>query len=185
MRMPGDRPGQIRCRSPGKHRPARSAGQLICSADRWTLLILRNATVGMTRFDQFKSDLRIADNILSTRLGRLVDAGVLTKVPYRDNGRMRHEYRLTESGADVLPLLHALSRWGERYTEPDAPADPMQIVHLACGHPTADERTCDHCGQPVVHEEEAWLRPWRSTTPFPAGPASRPGFTPLPSSPLA
>src|SRR6185437_6288682 len=73
--------------------------------DRWTLLILRNATVGMTRFDEFKSDLGIADNVLSTRLGRLVDAGLLTKAPYRHEGRTRYEYRLTEAGADVLPLL--------------------------------------------------------------------------------
>jgi DNA-binding HxlR family transcriptional regulator len=118
--------------------------------DRWTLLILRNATVGMSRFDEFRSGLGIADNILSARLGRLVDAGVLAKVPYRDNGRTRHEYRLTESGADVLPVLHALSRWGQRYTESTEPADPMKIVHLACGHPTADDRVCEHCGHPIL-----------------------------------
>src|ERR1700760_3207520 len=98
--------------------------------DRWTLLILRNATVGMTRFDQFKAELGIADNILSTRLGRLLDACVLTQVSYRDNGRVRYEYRLTESGADVVPVLRALARWGQQYTEPGAPADPMQIIHL-------------------------------------------------------
>jgi DNA-binding HxlR family transcriptional regulator len=130
--------------------------------DRWTLLILRNATIGTTRFDQFKADLGIADNILSARLARLVAAGVLAKVPYRDNGRVRHEYRLTGSGADVLPLLHAMARWGQEHTEPGELADPMRIVHLACGQPTADERVCDHCGQPVVREEEAWVRPWRS-----------------------
>lgn len=135
--------------------------------DRWTLLILRNATVGMTRFEEFKSDLGIADNILSTRLGRLVNAGLMTKVPYRDNGRSRHEYRLTSAGADVLPLLHALCAWGQRHTEPGQPSDPMQIIHLACGHTTTDERTCDHCGQPIERDQEAWLRPWRSATPFP------------------
>jgi DNA-binding HxlR family transcriptional regulator len=142
--------------------------------DRWTLLILRNATIGMTRFDQFKADLGIADNILSARLARLVAAGVLAKVPYRDNGRERHEYRLTESGADVLPLLHALLRWGQHHTEPDAPAGPMQIIHLACGHPTADDRVCDHCGQPVVREEEAWTRPWRSDDLLPLAPPLAP-----------
>jgi DNA-binding HxlR family transcriptional regulator len=135
--------------------------------DRWTLLILRNATVGVTRFEDFRSDLGIADNILSARLGRLVDAGLMIKVPYRDNGRTRHEYRLTGAGADALPLLHALAAWGQRHTEPAQPAGPMQIIHLACGHPTADERTCDHCGQPIERDQEAWLRPWRSATPFP------------------
>jgi DNA-binding HxlR family transcriptional regulator len=143
--------------------------------DRWTLLILRNATTGMTRFDQFKADLGIADNILSARLGRLVAAGVLARVPYRDDGRARHEYRLTQAGADVLPLLHALARWGQDYTEPDAPAEPMQIIHLACGHPTAGGGACDHCGQPVARAEEAWVRPWRSAAPVPLAPPVRAG----------
>lgn len=143
--------------------------------DRWTLLILRNATVGTTRFDDFKSDLGIADNILSTRLSRLVDAGLLTKVPYDDNGRRRHEYRLTGAGADVLPLLHALCTWGQRHTEPGQPADPMQIIHLACGHATTDDRTCDHCGQPIERDQEAWLRPWRSAAPFPLARPVDPG----------
>src|ERR1700753_737155 len=89
--------------------------------DRWTLLILRNATVGMSRFDEFKADLGIADNILSTRLSRLVDAGILAKVPYNGGGRTRSEYRLTEAGAEILPVLHALAAWGERFTEPAEP----------------------------------------------------------------
>jgi DNA-binding HxlR family transcriptional regulator len=155
-------------RRPAPPCPIGRAADLL--GDRWTLLILRNATIGMRRFDDFRSDLGIADNILSARLGRLVDAGVLTRVPYRDGGRTRQEYRLTESGADVLPLLHTLSRWGQRYTEPAQPADPMRIVHLACGHPTDDDRVCDHCGQPLARDEEAWLRPWRSSTPLPLAP---------------
>ncbi len=135
--------------------------------DRWTLLILRDATLGTTRFDDFKSGLGIADNILSARLGRLVDAGLMARVPYRDNGRSRLEYRLTSAGADVLPLLHALAAWGQRHTEPGQAAGAMQIIHLACGHPTTGERTCDHCGEPVERDQEAWLRPWRSATPYP------------------
>jgi hypothetical protein len=59
--------------------------------DRWTLLLLRNATVGVTRFDDFRGRLGIADNILSNRLARLVDAGLLVRVPYRDKQRTRHE----------------------------------------------------------------------------------------------
>jgi DNA-binding HxlR family transcriptional regulator len=141
--------------------------------DRWTLLIMRNATVGMARFDDFKADLGIADNILSARLGRLVDAGVLAKVPYRAGGRMRREYRLTEAGAELLPVLHALAVWGQRHTEPAVPAEPMRIVHLACGHDTADDRICDHCGKPIHRDQEAWVRPWRSDTPLPlAAPVS-------------
>jgi DNA-binding HxlR family transcriptional regulator len=93
----------------------RAAGVL---GDRWTLLILRKATAGMTRFDDFRSGLGIADNILSGRLGRLVDAGLMTKVPYRGTGRRRHEYQLTSAGADVLPLLHELCAWGQSHPEP-------------------------------------------------------------------
>ena len=61
--------------------------------DRWTLLILRNATMGITRFEAFRAELGIADNILSNRLSRLVDAGVLVRVPYRGRQRTRHEGR--------------------------------------------------------------------------------------------
>jgi hypothetical protein len=124
----------------------------------------------MLRAEPFAQGLAVAAEQFAARRRpdhRLVDAGVLAKVPYRDNGRTRHEYRLTESGADVLPLLHALSRWGQRHTESSEPADPMATVHLACGHPTADDRVCDHCGRPLVRAEEAWLRPWRSATPVP------------------
>jgi DNA-binding HxlR family transcriptional regulator len=135
--------------------------------DRWTLLILRNATLGMTRFDEFKSDLGIADNILSGRLARLVRGGLLTKVPYRDQGRTRREYRLTPAGADLLPILHALAEWGRDHTEPAEPAEPMQVIHRLCGHGTTAGARCDYCGQLLRRDEEAWLRPWRSAEPVP------------------
>jgi DNA-binding HxlR family transcriptional regulator len=134
--------------------------------DRWSLLILRNATVGVTRFDQFRSDLGIADNILSNRLNRLVESGLLTRVPYRDEGRTRHEYRLTNAGADLLPVLHALAHWGQQHTSPAEPAEPMQVIHLACGHATSPGDRCDHCERPLPRSEEAWLRPWQSHDPF-------------------
>jgi DNA-binding HxlR family transcriptional regulator len=134
--------------------------------DRWSLLILRNATVGVTRFDQFRDDLGIADNILSNRLNRLVESGLLTKVPYRDDGRTRHEYRLTTAGADLLPVLHALAHWGEQHTSSAEPAEPMQVIHLTCGHTTSPGDRCDHCKRPLPRSEEAWLRPWQSPDPF-------------------
>ena len=105
--------------------PSGRAGSLL--GDRWTLLILRDATVGVTRFDAFRDGLGIADNILSARLRRLVDAGVLARVPYQDGNRTRHEYRLTQAGADLLPVLRALADWGGRHTSPAEPAPPMQI----------------------------------------------------------
>jgi DNA-binding HxlR family transcriptional regulator len=140
--------------------------------DRWTLLILRNATLGVTRFEGFRAELGIADNILSNRLARLVDAGVLVRVPYRDRRRTRHEYRLTTAGADALDVLHALAGWGQEHTEADPPTEPMRIIHQACGSDLAPGGRCAACKRAVERDEIAWVRPWRSPDPFPlAGPA--------------
>ncbi|MFG1707809.1 winged helix-turn-helix transcriptional regulator [Nonomuraea sp. M3C6] len=142
--------------------------------ERWTLLILRNANLGMTRFDAFRAELGIADNILANRLARLVEAGLLVRVPYRDGGRTRQEYRLTAAGADVLPVLRALAVWGQEHTEPYEPTEPMQVIHLLCGQATAPGDICGHCGQPIRRTEEAWLRPWRSDEPYPLAEPVRP-----------
>lgn len=136
--------------------------------DRWTLLILRNATLGTARFDAFRAQLGIADNILSNRLTRLVDSGLLVRVPYRDGGRTRHEYRLTGAGADMLPVLNALAVWGARHTPPDGEA-PMRVLHSTCGNTLAHGEYCEHCQRLAPRHEIAWLRPWRS--PVPARPA--------------
>ncbi|MFF7680254.1 winged helix-turn-helix transcriptional regulator [Actinacidiphila glaucinigra] len=73
--------------------------------DRWTLLIMRNATIGTTRFDEFKAELDIADNVLSNRLRHLVESGLLTRAPHRPEGggRIRDESRLTRAGEDSTP----------------------------------------------------------------------------------
>jgi DNA-binding HxlR family transcriptional regulator len=143
---------------------ARAAGVL---GDRWTLLILRNANLGTTRFDDFRSELGIADNILSTRLARLVEAGLLTRLPYRTVGRTRHEYRLTTAGADMLPVLHALAGWGQQHTHPGEPAEPMRIIHQTCGRSLAPGGYCPHCGRLAARSEIAWVRPWRGPEPSP------------------
>ncbi|GAA1201189.1 winged helix-turn-helix transcriptional regulator [Pseudonocardia alaniniphila] len=141
--------------------------------DRWTLLVLRNATIGMSRFDEFKADLGIADNILSDRLRKLVEHGLLTKRPYRDEsgGRTRNEYRLTEAGAAILPVLHAMYDWGATHTGPAESTAPMQVVHRTCGEPVEPGGDCPRCGVHVTREEEAWVRPWRSPEAIPLAPA--------------
>lgn len=133
--------------------------------DRWTLLILRNATLGTTRFDDFRSQLSIADNVLSARLARLVEAGLLARLPYRGTGRTRHEYRLTTAGADMLPVLQALADWGVRHTQPSEPVEPMRLIHQACGQALAPGGYCRHCERPVERDEIGWVRPWRSPEP--------------------
>jgi DNA-binding HxlR family transcriptional regulator len=144
--------------------------------DRWTLLIMRNATRGMTRFEDFRADLGIADNVLSDRLARLVEAGLLTRVPYRNGGRTRHEYRLTQAGADMTPVLRALADWGTRHTNPAEPAEPMQFLHQTCGHHlTSPQAYCEHCQQPVHRDHQLWLIPWRAGTPYPLAEPVTPG----------
>lgn len=140
--------------------------------DRWTLLILRNATMGVRRFEDFRAELEIADNILSNRLARLVDAGVLVRVPYRDRQRTRHEYRLTAAGADVLGVLHALADWGQEHTTPSQPVPPMRVIHLTCGTDLAPHGHCTACDRAAARDEIGWVRPWRSADPLPvAAPA--------------
>lgn len=153
--------------------PIERAADLI--GDRWTLRILRQATVGVTRFDQFKTQLGIADNVLANRLGRLVTAGLLVKMPYHDGRRTRQEYRLGEAGAAILPVLHALAEWGGRHTENVGTAQPMRVIHSACGGDMRPGDCCGRCGRRVDRHEIGWLRPWESDRPFPlAQPVERP-----------
>ncbi|WP_043907836.1 winged helix-turn-helix transcriptional regulator [Kitasatospora griseola] len=84
--------------------------------ERWSLLIVREALDGASRFGDFRARLGIASNLLSTRLDSLVAAGVLQRVPYREPGdRERFEYRLTEKGTDLRPTVIALLEWGDKY----------------------------------------------------------------------
>lgn len=82
--------------------------------DAWSMLILRDAAYGSTRFDQFRTSLGIAPNILTRRLRALTDAGLLEKSRYSERPP-RDEYRLTPAGRDFLPILHALGAWGARH----------------------------------------------------------------------
>lgn len=90
--------------------------------DRWTMLIIREAFYGVTRFDDLRSDLAIPRGVLSSRLGALVEQGVLEKCPYREQGaRVRFEYRLSPQGRDLGLVLIALMQWGDRHLR-DAPS---------------------------------------------------------------
>jgi DNA-binding HxlR family transcriptional regulator len=80
----------------------------------WSLLILRDAFLGVTRFDDFQASLGIAPNMLTRRLKRLVDAGLLERHPYSQRP-LRHEYRLTAAGHDAFPVLAMLGAWGGRH----------------------------------------------------------------------
>jgi DNA-binding HxlR family transcriptional regulator len=83
--------------------------------DPWLLLVLRESFKGVTRFEQFRAALGIADNVLSRRLAQMVEAGLLRRSPYHAGNRVQHEYVLTDAGADLLPVLCALAHWGGRH----------------------------------------------------------------------
>src|SRR5437868_10738241 len=99
----------------------------------WSMLIVRDAFLGVTRFDDFQSRLGISRNVLNQRLSHLVDEGVLARVPYQEHPP-RFDYRLTDKGRDLWHVLTAMRQWGDRWAAPDGP--PLQVVHTACGHVT-------------------------------------------------
>ncbi len=111
--------------------------------ERWTLLVLREAFLGVRRFDAMQHKLGVARNVLSARLERLVGEEILEKVPYSDRP-LRHEYRLTDKGLDLWPVIIELLRWGDRYAAPNGP--PIVIRHTECGGELGDRRICSRCG---------------------------------------
>ena len=96
----------------------------------WSLLIVRDAFLGVRRFDDFQARLGISRNILNDRLTKLVDNGVMVRVPYQDNPP-RSNYRLTEKGRDLWLVLTAMRQWGDRWAAPDGA--PLKMRHEACG----------------------------------------------------
>ncbi|SMQ21044.1 transcriptional regulator, HxlR family [Streptomyces sp. Ag82_O1-12] len=103
--------------------------------EKWTLLILRDAVNGVRRFDDFRRHIGLSEAVLSDRLRKLVAAGILKTVPYREPGsRSRNEYRLTRKGWDLWPVLMALSQWGQLHAlGPEGPL--LDLRHTDCDAP--------------------------------------------------
>jgi DNA-binding HxlR family transcriptional regulator len=112
--------------------------------ERWTLLIVRDAFLGVRRFGDFAERLGVARNVLQDRLERLVEAGVLAKVPYQERP-LRHEYRLTDMGRDLWPSIVALLQFGDKHLASEA-GPPMLLLHRDCGGELDDRRICTQCG---------------------------------------
>lgn len=127
--------------------PCSIAATLSVIGDRWTLLILRDIFRGVRRFTQLREDLGIAKNILSDRLQKLVDAGVLETAEYQQRP-VRHEYRLTAKGQDLSPSLVALMHWGDRWYADDVP--PTVLVHDECGTPLENVTRCPECSEDIT-----------------------------------
>jgi len=110
--------------------------------ERSTFLVLREAFNGVRRFADMQRRTGIPRQVLSGRLARLVEEGLLRKVPYQDSGqRIRHEYRLTSKGLDLYPVLVGLMRWGDQYaTGPGGP--PVLLRHRDCGERVHVQLAC-------------------------------------------
>ena len=110
--------------------------------ERQTFLVLREAFNGVRRFDDIQRRTAMPRQVLSDRLARLVDEGLLRKVPYRYSGQRRRDgYRLTGKGLDLYPVLVALMAWGDQYaTGPEGPQVLLQ--HRDCGEPVQLHVSC-------------------------------------------
>jgi DNA-binding HxlR family transcriptional regulator len=108
----------------------------------WTVLIVRDAFLGVTRFDAFQQRLGIARNVLTQRLGHLMDHGILERVAYQENPP-RYDYRLTQKGRDLWPVLTMMRQWGDRWAAPEGP--PLQVVHTGCGQVSEAVLVCGAC----------------------------------------
>jgi DNA-binding HxlR family transcriptional regulator len=111
--------------------------------ERWSLLIIRNALfAGSTRFTEFQRSLGIAPNILSSRLERFVEAGLMQTRPLSDDHETR-EYVLTDKGRELQSVIIALTEWGDRWAAPDGP--PIYYEHDDCGGRAHLHLTCENC----------------------------------------
>jgi DNA-binding HxlR family transcriptional regulator len=131
--------------------PCSVARTVAVLGERWTLVILREAFQGRRRFEDMQRDLGIARNILADRLSRLVEEEILERRPYQERPP-RYEYRLTQKGRDLYPVLVSLMQWGDRYTAGEA-GPPVLLVHRACGHETQPRHVCSHCGEEIDPRE--------------------------------
>ena len=115
--------------------------------ERWTLLVLRDAHFGLRRFDEFRTSLGIASNVLTARLERLCAEGLLERRRYQSRPD-RYEYVMTEKGRALTPALLMLMKWGDRYY-PNPGGPPRVAVHAADGGTLGDDLVCERCGQSV------------------------------------
>jgi DNA-binding HxlR family transcriptional regulator len=120
-------------------------------ADRWTFLIVRDAYLGVHRFGELQRNLGIARNVLSDRLSKLVEHGLLERVRYRTDPDW-YEYRLTERGLDLYPTILAFFRWvSTHYGDPGQPA--VRLRHRGCGELTQPLLVCSHCRELLTPQD--------------------------------
>ena len=128
--------------------PCSVARSLAVLGDRWTLLIIRSVFLRVRRYADLQAATGCPKHVLSTRLKRLVDDGVLEKVRYQD-APPRFEYRLTAKGLDLYPVIQMLVAWGDRWLDGGRGA-PLLYRHKACGQLFTPQVCCSACGVPIT-----------------------------------
>ncbi len=115
----------------------------------WSPLVMRELFFGTTRFEDIHAALSIGRNVLTDRLKRLAEEGIVERRQYQERPP-RFEYHLTEKGRDFYPVVLAMVRWGDRWLyageEP-----PLRIRHATCGEITRGVLVCEHCREPLQH----------------------------------
>lgn len=119
--------------------------------EKWALLAVREVFLGNRKFDEMIKRTGAPRDTLAARLRTLVGAGILERRQYSDHPR-RYEYRLTEAGRDLYPVIMTLMRWGDRYLAGDG-GPPMVLEHR-CGHRLVAQVVCEACGEPL-HARDA------------------------------
>src|ERR1700712_1750449 len=130
------------------------AGTLELIGERWTILIIRDALLGLRRFDQFLTSLGgVARTVLTDRLRGRVDNGIPERVPYQDRPP-RFEYLLTPKGRELIPVVISLMQWGDRHVT--GPAGPSRRAeHAGCGGEAVARMVCADCGRLLGDREVA------------------------------
>src|SRR5262245_5345930 len=129
-------------RSGYEHQSCALARALEILGERWTLLIVRDAFHGLTRYDEFLRSLGLATNVLTTRLQKLVENGVLERTGPRGS------YHLTQKGRDLFPVVLSLMAWADRY-EPGPEGPEVLVLHTGCDHEAGAALRCEHCDAPI------------------------------------
>lgn len=119
--------------------------------ERWTLLVLRDVLQGARRFDELVESLGVARNVLSDRLDRLVDHGLLERKPYQDRPP-RFDYHPTAKGGELLVVLLGLMHWGDRHLAGEA-GPPRLVEHRDCGGAVVEQLACATCRQTVTPDQ--------------------------------
>ncbi len=112
----------------------------------WTPLILRDLAIGLSRFEDIQANLGIARNVLADRFRTLVEAGVVERRPYSSANRPRHEYAYTEMGKELVPVIMAITQWGDRWLD-DGNGAPVVFRHSTCGEASTASLVCENCGE--------------------------------------